>query len=93
MLSQFKAAQQAGAVSVNVLNFASADDTWQAYLGWPEQVVNVRASRFIAQRAMISGTLAAPLPGYFEGPARSSRAVGHSSCRRVTQLVPLPPPR
>ncbi len=70
MLNQFKAAQQAGAVSANVLNFASADDTWQAYLGWPGQMVNVRASRFIAQRAMISGTLAAPPPGYFEGPAR-----------------------
>jgi ABC-type glycerol-3-phosphate transport system substrate-binding protein len=71
MLNQFKAAQQAGAVSANVLNFASADDTWQAYLGWPGQMVNVRASRFIAQRATISGTLAGPLPGYSDGPARS----------------------
>jgi len=70
MLNQLKAAQQASAISVNVLNFASADDTWQAYLGWPGQMVDVRASRFIAQRAMISGTLAAPLPGYSEGPAR-----------------------
>ncbi len=70
MLSQLKAAQQAGAISANVLNFASADDTWQAYLGRPEQMVNVRASRFIAQRATISGTLAAPLPGYSDEPAR-----------------------
>ena len=71
MLTQLKAAQQAGAVSTNVLNFASADDTWQAYLGRPGQMVNVRASRFIAQRTTISGTLAAPLPGYSEGPARA----------------------
>lgn len=70
MLNQLKAAQQAGAVSTNVLNFASADDTWQAYLGRPGQMVNVRASRFIAERATISGTLAAPLPGYSEGSAR-----------------------
>ena len=70
MLTQLKAAQQAGAVSINVLNFASADDTWQAYLGRPGQMVNVRASRFIAQRTTISGTLAASLPGYSEGPAR-----------------------
>jgi ABC-type glycerol-3-phosphate transport system substrate-binding protein len=70
MLNQLKAAQQAGAISANVLNFASADDTWQAYLGQPGQMVNVRASRFIAQRAAISGTLAAPLPGYSGEPAR-----------------------
>jgi ABC-type glycerol-3-phosphate transport system substrate-binding protein len=69
MLNQLKAALQTGAVSANVLNFASADETWQAYLGQPGQIVNVRASRFIAQRTVISGTLAASLPGY-DGPAR-----------------------
>jgi ABC-type glycerol-3-phosphate transport system substrate-binding protein len=70
MLNQFKTAQQAGAISANVLNFASADDTWLAYLGRPGQMVDVRASRFISQRTMISGTLAAPLPGFYEESAR-----------------------
>lgn len=70
MLTQFKAAQPAGIVSPNVLNFASADDTWLAYLGRSGQMVDVRASRFISQRAMISGTLTAPLPGFYDEPAR-----------------------
>lgn len=63
MLRQLKDAQQVGVVSPGVLNFASADDTWLAYLGSATQMVDVRASRFIAQRTAISGTLAAPLPG------------------------------
>jgi ABC-type glycerol-3-phosphate transport system substrate-binding protein len=66
MLRQLKDAQQVGVVSPNVLNFVSADDTWLAYLGSATQVVDVRASRFIAQRTAISGTLAAPLPGRAE---------------------------
>jgi len=66
MLRQLKDAQQVGLVSPNVLNFTSPDDTWLAYLGSTTQMVDVRASRFIAQRAAISGTMAAPLPGRAE---------------------------
>jgi ABC-type glycerol-3-phosphate transport system substrate-binding protein len=39
------------------------------YLGSPAQLADVRASRFLAQRSVISGTIAASLPGYTE-PAR-----------------------
>ncbi len=69
MLRQLKDAAQVGIVPTNILDFSSPDDTWLAYLGSPTQIVDVRASRFIAQRTVISGTLAAPLPGRTE-PAR-----------------------
>jgi ABC-type glycerol-3-phosphate transport system substrate-binding protein len=69
MLGQLKDAQQAGVISANVLNFSSADNTWLVYLSSAMPVVDVRASRFVAERAMILGTMAAPLPGNGE-PAR-----------------------
>jgi ABC-type glycerol-3-phosphate transport system substrate-binding protein len=69
MLDQFKDAQQAGVISTNVLNFSSPDNTWMVYLSSATPVVDVRASRFVSERTMIYGTMAAPLPGRVE-PAR-----------------------
>jgi len=69
MLRQLGDAQQAGLVPASALNLSSPDETWAAYLGSPVQIADVRSSRFLGQRSAISGTIAAPLPGYTE-PAR-----------------------
>jgi hypothetical protein len=66
MLLQFKTAQLAGNLPLSVLTFNTADDTWAAYLNSPTQIAQVRASRFLTQRAEITGTLAAAPPGYTE---------------------------
>jgi ABC-type glycerol-3-phosphate transport system substrate-binding protein len=69
MLGQLKDAQQVGVISADVLNFSSADNTWLVYLSSATLVVDVRASRFVVERMMVFGTMAAPLPGRNE-PAR-----------------------
>lgn len=66
MLRQLSDAQQLGLVPPSALNFSSPDETWTAYLGSPVQIADVRSSRFLGQRSVISGTIAAPLPGYTE---------------------------
>jgi len=66
MLQQLQDAQRAGAISSDILDIASADDTWLLYIGSPAQMVDVYASRFIQQRTAVPNTMAAPLPGYSE---------------------------
>lgn len=89
MLRKFKDAQQIGLISPNVLNLASPDDTWLAYLGSPTQMVDVRASRFIVQHTAISGTLAAPLPGYTEPAQLIARGWALAIPTRDPDRVPL----
>ena len=69
MLLQLRDAQQAGIVPATVLSINSPDDTWLAFLNAPSQMVNTRASSFLAQRGALTAATAMAMPGY-DGPSR-----------------------